>query len=90
MPGRLQLSERLPEGMILGGLRSPVMQICKFGFVGGVQLLADCALFVLMTWLGLGVILSSLVSRSGGAALGFWLNGRYTFSDSVGGGSAWP
>jgi len=56
------------------------MQICKFGFVGGVQLLVDCALFVLMTWLGLGVVLSSLVSRSGGAALGFWLNGKYTFA----------
>lgn len=55
-------------------------QVIGYGVVGGVQLLADWLVFVLLTGLGLGVVPGNLVARVAGASLGFWLNGRYTFS----------
>jgi putative flippase GtrA len=51
-----------------------------YGLVGGVQLLADWLLFVVLTGLGLGVVPGNVLARMAGACLGFWLNGRYTFS----------
>jgi putative flippase GtrA len=55
-------------------------QLVGYGLVGGVQLLADWLLFVVLTGLGLGVVPGNLLARVAGASLGFWLNGRYTFS----------
>lgn len=55
-------------------------QLAGYGLVGGVQLLADWLLFVLLTGLGLGVVPGNLLARMAGASLGFWLNGRYTFA----------
>jgi putative flippase GtrA len=51
-----------------------------YGVVGGLQLLADWGVFVLLTGLGLAVVPGNLLGRVAGASLGFWLNGRYTFS----------
>lgn len=51
-----------------------------YGLVGGLQLLADWGVFVLLTGLGLAVVPGNLLGRVAGASLGFWLNGRYTFS----------
>jgi putative flippase GtrA len=55
-------------------------QLVGYGLVGGVQLLADWLLFVVLTGLGLGVVPGNLLARVAGASLGFWLNGRYTFA----------
>lgn len=49
--------------------------------VGGVQLLLDWGVMVGLSALGIGVIWANLAGRIGGALLGFWLNGRYTFAD---------
>ncbi len=51
-----------------------------YGLVGGLQLLADWLLFVVLTGLGLGVVPGNVLARVAGASLGFWLNGRYTFA----------
>ncbi len=55
-------------------------QAIGYALVGGVQLLADWLLFVVLTGLGLGVVPGNLLARVAGASLGFWLNGRYTFA----------
>ena len=54
-------------------------QVLLYGVVGAVQLLSDWILFVAFTSSGVSVILSNVLGRVGGAALGFWLNGKYTF-----------
>ncbi|VUM10124.1 GtrA family protein [Stenotrophomonas maltophilia] len=66
------LRERL--GPVLG-------QMLKFGVIGGVQLVIDWALFVVLSWGGTPLVAANLVGRVGGAAFGFWLNGKYTFTD---------
>lgn len=48
--------------------------------IGLLQLLLDWAVFVAATALGLPAAPGNLVGRVSGAMLGFWLNGRYTFS----------
>lgn len=50
-----------------------------FLLIGLAQLALDSSIFIGMTALGLPVVASSLIGRSSGAAIGFWLNGRYTF-----------
>lgn len=50
-----------------------------FAAVGGLQVLIDWACFVVLSWLGLGVVASNVAGRIVGAVLGFWLNGRFTF-----------
>ncbi|WP_340570056.1 GtrA family protein [Stenotrophomonas sp. G106K1] len=65
-------------------LRSLAGEMGRFGLVGGIQLVVDWALFVALSWAGLGVVPSNLVSRAGGAAFGYWLNGKYTFAGGSG------
>lgn len=51
-----------------------------FVLVGGLQLLLDWLVFVLLSWVGLPVIASNLLSRLTAAGCGFYLNGRVTFA----------
>jgi putative flippase GtrA len=51
-----------------------------FLVVGAAQLLLDWSLFVVLTGLGAPTPLANVCSRASGAALGFWLNGRWTFA----------
>src|SRR5262245_42190887 len=48
--------------------------------VGLLQIGVDWAMFVALTALGLPVAPANVLGRIGGATLGFWLNGRYTFA----------
>lgn len=75
-----------PVWLSKDALRSLLSQMGRFGVIGGIQLAVDWLLFVAMTWLGVGVVPSNLVARAGGAAFGFWLNGKYTFTDGQNGG----
>lgn len=61
---------------------SLLRQGSQFLLVGLMQLLLDWLVFVASTALGLPVAGGNLLGRSCGAALGFWLNGRYTFASS--------
>ena len=49
--------------------------------IGLLQLLLDWCLFVSLSWLGLQVVMANIIGRTGGALLGFWLNGRWTFAE---------
>lgn len=53
----------------------------RFLIVGVVQLAVDWLVFVLLTAAGLGVPAGNVLGRVSGACVGFWLNGRYTFSE---------
>jgi putative flippase GtrA len=55
-------------------------QVLGFGLVGGLQLALDWASFVALTAVGVAVLPANLVGRVAGASLGYWANGRYTFS----------
>lgn len=55
-----------------------------FGIFGAVQLVADWLTFVLLTWLGASTAAGNIAGRVLGAALGFWLNGRFTFRNDEG------
>jgi len=59
---------------------SLLRQGSHFVLVGGAQLALDWALFVAQTALGVPTVPANLISRIGGASLGFWLNGRITFA----------
>ncbi|HEY0502482.1 MAG TPA: GtrA family protein [Lysobacter sp.] len=48
--------------------------------VGLLQLLVDWAVFVMLSATGLAVEPANVAGRISGAALGFWLNGRFTFA----------
>jgi putative flippase GtrA len=50
-----------------------------FLLAGAAQLALDSSIFIAATALGAPVIAGNLIGRASGAALGFWLNGRYTF-----------
>jgi putative flippase GtrA len=52
----------------------------QYVLVGLLQLALDWALFVMLTWLGVGAVPANLLGRVSGALLGFWLNGRLTFA----------
>lgn len=58
-----------------------IRQALGFGAVGGLQLLLDWGCFVALTALGVPVVPANLAGRVAGASMGYWLNGRYTFSD---------
>ncbi len=60
-----------------------------FVVVGGIQLLVDWALFVVSTHWGVPVEAGNVLGRIGGASLGFWLNGRYTFATPDGTHVTW-
>lgn len=81
-----ELSERRVGSSRLSAkaLRSLVGEMGRFGLVGGIQLAVDWALFVALSWAGMAVVPSNLVARAGGAALGYWLNGKYTFVEGSG------
>lgn len=68
------------EATIADGGHPLWKQIVAFGIVGGAQILFDSLVFVLLTFMGLSVPLGNLLGRIGGACLGYWLNGRYTFA----------
>jgi putative flippase GtrA len=55
-------------------------QLLAYGVVGALQLVAEWLLFFLTTAAGTPVPLANVLARVAGASLGFWLNGRYTFS----------
>ena len=48
--------------------------------IGLLQLLLDWGVFVAASALGIAAAPSNLLGRISGALVGFWLNGRYTFS----------
>ncbi|HZP66271.1 MAG TPA: GtrA family protein [Rudaea sp.] len=60
------------------------MRILRDGFhfsaVGVIQVVADSAVYILLTKFGLGPAAANVSGRVGGALLGFWLNGRVTFA----------
>ena len=56
-------------------------QLLLFVLVGGAQVALDWAVFVGLTSAGLALTAANLIGRAGGACLGFWLNGRYTFAN---------
>jgi putative flippase GtrA len=55
-------------------------QLVVFGLVGAAQVLLDWSMFVALTHAGAAVAPANVLGRVGGACLGFWLNGRYTFA----------
>jgi putative flippase GtrA len=57
-------------------------QIVLFLLIGGAQVVVDWLLFVSLTYAGLSLVLGNLAGRAGGACLGYWLNGRYTFASN--------
>ena len=56
-------------------------QIVLFVLVGAVQVLIDWTVFVSLTALGLPLVAGNLAGRLSGASMGYWLNGRHTFSN---------
>lgn len=55
-------------------------QFLLFLLIGGAQVVVDWAMFVALTYAGLPLVAGNLAGRATGACLGYWLNGRYTFS----------
>lgn len=58
-------------------------QLVAYAVIGGLQWLLDCSLMMALSHSLLPVAQANIAGRLAGAALGFWLNGRYTFG-SVG------
>jgi len=54
-------------------------QASRFVLAGIAQLALDSGIFIASTALGAPVVAGNLLGRTSGAALGFWLNGRWTF-----------
>jgi putative flippase GtrA len=48
--------------------------------IGLLQLSLDWLMFVMLSGFGLAVVPANIAGRVTGALLGFWLNGRFTFS----------
>ena len=61
---------------------STLKQGLGYGLVGGVQLALDWLTFVTLTTLGVPVGGANVAGRATAAALGFWLNGKWTFGKS--------
>lgn len=62
-------------------LRNPtVTQGIRFGLVGGLLILVDWAVFVVLTHGGVDAVLANIAGRVVGAMSGFFLNGILTFS----------
>lgn len=57
------------------------MQVVKFIAAGLTQLLLDWSVFSIAYYLTGQTVAPNLLGRVSGACLGFWLNGKYTFSD---------
>ena len=58
-------------------------QLIGYGLAGVTQILVDWGIFVALTALGSPIAASNVASRFIAAVLGFWLNGRFTFSGQV-------
>jgi len=69
---------------------SLLRQGSQYLLIGLLQLLLDWAVFVAASALGLAAAPANLAGRASGAALGYWLNGRYTFADASGSRLGWP
>lgn len=61
------------------GAKSLLSQGLLYGLFGAAQLVADWLAFVVLSYMGVAPALANVVGRIGGAALGFVLNGRFTF-----------
>ncbi len=59
---------------------NPFQQGTRYIVVGLAQLLLDWAMLVALTACGMPPAPANLCGRIGGALLGFWLNGRWTFA----------
>jgi putative flippase GtrA len=59
-------------------------QVLRYVVAGLAQLLLDSAVFVAATALGAPVVGGNVAGRVAGAALGFWLHGRWTFAGADG------
>lgn len=57
-----------------------IRQGAGFILVGGLQLLLDWLIFVLLSATGVPVAAANVLARATAAMVGFWLNGRYTFA----------
>ena len=55
-------------------------QVLLFLLVGAAQVALDWAVFVALTHAGVAVAIGNVIGRVCGACLGYWLNGRYTFT----------
>jgi putative flippase GtrA len=62
------------------GAMSWLRQGRHFVLIGILQWLADWSVMVALSHAGLAIAYSNIAGRIGGALLGFWLNGRITFS----------
>ncbi len=64
------------------------MNLARQGFsfllIGGGLVLADWAVFVMLTALGVPAPAANVAGRVVGALLGFWANGRVTFGSALG------
>lgn len=52
----------------------------RYLVIGGVQWLLDWGVMVLLSHFGLRIGLANIAGRISGAMLGFWLNGKLTFT----------
>jgi len=52
----------------------------RFIAVGAVQVMLDSCVYIALTSLGISTPPANLCGRVSGAAMGFWLNGKITFS----------
>jgi putative flippase GtrA len=66
--------------MMLRAWRPHLRQGGLFVFVGLAQLALDSGVFIAATAAGVPVPFANVIGRVSGATLGFWLNGRWTFS----------
>lgn len=66
-----------------------LLQGLKFGAVGGVLILIDWAVFVLLTRIGLGAVEANICGRVVGATSGFFLNGIVTFGHNGSASLGW-
>jgi len=72
-------------------LGNPVLrQGGAYGLIGLLQIGVDWLAYVLLTSAGLAVVPANLVARVCGAALGFMLNGMFTFRGAEGARLGWP
>lgn len=55
-------------------------QAPRYLLVGGIQWLVDWGVMVLLSHFGVIVPMANIAGRISGAMLGFWLNGRFTFT----------
>ncbi|MDO4710230.1 MAG: GtrA family protein [Pseudomonadota bacterium] len=58
-------------------------QLVTYIVVGALQWLLDCSLMMALSHSLLPVVQANIAGRVAGAALGFWLNGRYTFASAT-------